>query len=276
MNRGDTRGAFRLAAFVLLTFLGMWMFRAHHLASANEFDLILILLSWAVLAASLAGLWYLALDPFVRRREPHTLISWSRLMGGQFRDPLVGSDLLLGTLYGIALVLYETADNFVLPWLGKLPPMPGFLQAESLLGVRFAIGLLLYYALVFVLYALFVFFLLFLLRLALRKDWLAMIAVVGLFAVPDAVGEYPVFGFVAAALLWLSILLVLKRFGLLVLVTGLVVQNVLIVFPATTHLSEWFAAPALVGIFTIALLAAYGFHTSLAGQKIFSVAALDE
>jgi hypothetical protein len=191
LNRGDKRGASRLAAFVVLTFLGMWILRAHHLASDNEFDLFLIALSWAVSAASLASLWYLALEPFVRRREPHTLITWSRLVGGQFRDPLVGRDLLLGTLYGIALVLYETADHFVLPWLGKLPPVPEFLQPESLLGARFALGLLLRYVLVFVLYALFIFFLLFLLRSVLRKDWLAMIVVVSLFALPNAVGEYP-------------------------------------------------------------------------------------
>jgi hypothetical protein len=70
--------------------------------------------------------------------------------------------------------------------------------------------------------------------------------------------------------------LVLKKFGLLALVVGSVVQNVLIVFPTTSHLSRWYSNAGLAGIVLIALAAAYGFYTSLAGQPIFSGAALDK
>jgi len=78
-----------------------------------------------------------------------------------------------------------------------------------------------------------------------------------------------------SAVIWISIVVVLKRFGLLVLVTGLVAQNVLIVFPVTTHLSRWYAPPALTGLAVIAALAFYGFHTARAGQPIFTGAVLD-
>jgi hypothetical protein len=60
-----------------------------------------------------------------------------------------------------------------------------------------------------------------------------------------------------------------------VLVTGLVVQNVLILFPVTSHLSRWYAAPAMTGLAFFAVLAFYGFHTARAGQPIFSGAVLD-
>jgi|HubBroStandDraft_4_1064222.scaffolds.fasta_scaffold10609_3 hypothetical protein len=268
-KRGDTRGAFRLGTFVFVTFIAMWLLRAHHVASLNEIDLTLVALAWALLFTFLIVVLYLALEPLVRRKAPETLIGWSRLLAGQFRDPLVGRDLLIGAVYGVALALYEISDNFVLPLFGKLPPVPGVVAGESLLGMRLAIGLLLIYILIFVFYSLVIFFLLSLLRLLLRKDAFAFIAVVLLGALTNTGGEYKVIDFVAAGLLYVSFLFVLKRFGLLVLVVGLVVQNVLLVFPTTTRFSQWYAVPALVGLVAIAALAVYGFRTTRAGKPLF-------
>ena len=275
LGRVDGRGAFRLGSFILIVFLTMWALRAHHVASLDEIDLFIIALSWALLGAASVALLYLALEPYVRRKEPHTLISWSRLLAGNFRDPLVGRDFLVGACYGVALVLFETSDNFILPLLGELPPTPNIGLTDSLLGVRSALGLLLAYATGWTLDALGVFFVLFLLRLVLRKDWLVAIVAVTMFSASNLGGEYPALDFVFSAVIWLSILLVLKRFGLFVLVTGLVVQNVLILFPVTTHLSRWYAASALTGLAAIAALAFYGFHTARAGRRILSGAVLE-
>jgi hypothetical protein len=275
LGRVDGRGAFRLGSFIFVVFLAMWALRAHHIAALDEIDLFVIALGWGLLAAGLVTLLYLALEPYVRRKEPQTLISWSRLLSGKFRDPLVGHDLLVGSLYGVALVIMEVSDNLILPLLKKLPPVPNIGHTETLLGVRAAIGLLLAYVFFWIVYALGIFFVVFLLRLALRKDWLAGIAAVILFSIPSLNDESPILSFLMAVLIWVSILLVLKRFGLLAMVTGLVVQNVLILFPVTTHFSRWYAAPGLTGLAFIAALAFYGFHTARAGQPIFSGAVLD-
>jgi hypothetical protein len=167
------------------------------------------------------------------------------------------------------LVLYEITDNFVLPLIGKLPPVPGVVAGESLLGMRMAVGLLLFYILYFVFYSLGVFFVLSLLRLLLRKDALAFIVLVLLGALSSWGGEYKVIDFVALALIYATFLFILKRFGLLVLVVGLVVQNILLVLPTTARLSRWYAAPALVGLIAIAALAFYGFQTARAGKPLF-------
>ena len=45
---------------------------------------------------------YLALEPFVRRRWPEAMISWTRLLGGRFADPLVARDILIGCAAGCA------------------------------------------------------------------------------------------------------------------------------------------------------------------------------
>jgi serine/threonine-protein kinase len=274
-KRGDTRGAFRLGTFVFVTFMAMWILRAHHVAAIDELDLILLAFAWALLATALIVILYLALEPLVRRKAPQTIIGWSRLLAGQFRDPLVGRDLSYGVAYGVILVLFETSDNFVLPLFGKLPPIPGTIAGETLLGMRQTVGDLLFTIPFFMFYSLIIFFLLSLLRLVLRIDALAFIVVALLGALTSGGGEYRAIDFVFAGFLYITFLFVLKRFGLLVLVVGLVVQNVLIVFPTTSHLSRWYAAPSLLGLTVLAALAFYGFQISRAGKPLFASPILD-
>lgn len=277
LNRADLKGAARLGSTVFLAFLAAWALSAHHIADFNEFLIFLMVVAGALLQTFFVMTLYVALEPFVRRREPQILISWSRLLAGKLRDPLVGRDLLIGLVYGVAVLFVDTSDNLVLPVVGKLPPMPGGISTDSLLGVRHALALVILYVLSQLLYSLCVFFILFVLQHFLRKTWLAslVVAAVGTFLSFGNAGEYPFFGAVALILLYLSFLYVLKRFGLLPLVVGLAVQNVLLSFPATIHLSRWYAAPSLAGLSAIALLAIYAFRTALGGQPLFSAESFD-
>jgi hypothetical protein len=70
--------------------------------------------------------------------------------------------------------------------------------------------------------------------------------------------------------------LVLKKVGLLALIVGLVVQNVLVVFPMGSHLSRWYASAGLTGVVVITALVVYGFFTGLAGRPLLTGAALDK
>jgi protein kinase-like protein len=276
LKRSDSRGAARLAVAVFLMFCAMWLLNAHHVASLLEFDSILIGLSWALLPTTLATILYLALEPYVRRRDPHTLISWTRLLAGQWRDPLVARDILIGACYGVLFTLFEMSDTLLLSLFGKPPRMPGEFEVSTLLGVRLAIGGLLFYVLAFVLYSLLIFFFLFLLQLVFKRDWIAAIILVLIGAGTNNGGEYPVLGYVYLAIIWVSIVVVLKKVGLLALIVGLVVQNVLIVFPMTSHLSRWYANAGLTGIVVITALLIYGFFTGLGGRPLFTGAALDK
>ncbi|MGH9743171.1 MAG: protein kinase domain-containing protein, partial [Candidatus Acidiferrum sp.] len=271
-GRGDQKGAVRLGAFVFLTFLVMWALRAHHVADFYEVFMVLTAISWALLMTFFTVVLYVAIEPFVRRRQPQILISWSRLLAGKFRDPLVGRDILIGVVYGVAVALFETSDNFLLPLLGKLPPMPGGVSTDSLMGVRDAVSILLFYVLDWTFYALCFFFVGFLILRLLRKPWIAMLAIAAigtLTSFGNNQSEHPVFTSIALAIIYISFIVILRRVGLLALVVGLVVQNVLHVFPATTHLSRWYASSSLAGLAAVSLLAIYGFHTALAGQRLF-------
>jgi len=62
--------------------------------------------------AALVWLLYTGLEPYVRRRWPSSIISWSRVLTGQFRDPLVGRDVLIyGTIYDPDLI--ELGDGVI-------------------------------------------------------------------------------------------------------------------------------------------------------------------
>src|SRR6516162_291343 len=274
-KRGDEAGSWRLANFLFFVFLTMWALQAHHLASMNEFGMIVHALAWAFLISTFARQLYFGLEPFVRRRDPHALIGWARLTSGKIRDPLVGRDILIGTAYGVLLGAFESVDNVVLPLLGGSPPRPVTPSMESLLGVRLTLGSIFRYTWVYVLFSLGIFFLLFLLRLVVKKDWIAAIVIVFLGAVTNTGGDYFWSTFLFAAVIWLSIYLVLRRFGLLALVVGLVVQNTLVTFPMTTHLSRWYAAGAIAGMVTIVAVALFAMYEALAGQPLFSTKALD-
>jgi serine/threonine protein kinase len=275
-KRGDEAGSWRLGNFLFFVFLAMWALQAHHLASMGEFATVVLALAWAFLVSTFARLLYFGLEPFVRRRDPLTLVGWVRLIGGKIRDPLVGRDVLIGMTYGVLLGVFESVDNVVLPLLGGLPPQPGTPSMESLLGVRFTLGSVFAYTWIYVLYSLGIFFVLFLLRLFVRKDWVAAIVIVFLGAITNTGGDYFWLTFLASAVIWLSIYLVLRRFGLLALVVGLVVQNMLVTFPMTTHLSRWYAAGAIAGMITIIAMALFAVHSALAGQPLFTTKVLDD
>lgn len=275
-KKGDEPGSWRLANFLYFTFLAMWALEAHHLASLGEFGTIVLALAWAFLVSTFARMLYFGLEPFVRRRDPHTLIGWARLIGGKIRDPLVGRDVLIGMTYGVLLGVLLSVDNVLLPLLGLLPPQPGTPFMDSLLGIRQTLGSVFAFTWIFVLYSLAIFFVLFLLRLLVRKDWIAAIVVVFLGAITNTGGDYFWSTFLLSAVIWLSIYLVLRRFGLLALVVGLVVQNILVTFPMTMHLSRWYASGAIAGITIIITIALFAFHTALAGQALFSAKVLDD
>lgn len=275
LKRGDEGGATRLAGFIATTVMVVWLLRAHHVAAVGEINIAMLGIAWATMVAALARLLYLALEPYVRRHDPHTIITWSRLIAGKLRDPLVGRDVLIGAVYGVLLALFESFDDYLLPWAGKLPPRPVVPASEALLSARHAFAHVLQYVWVYVLYSLMVFFLLFALRLVVRKDWIAGLVIVFLGALTNTGGEYPVWTFVASAAIWLSIYVVLRRFGLVAVTAGLVIQNILIVFPITSHFDRWYAPSSITGLGVIAAIAVIAFRIALAGQPLFSEDALD-
>src|SRR5262245_26918398 len=81
---------------------------------------------------------YLAFEPFVRRRWPGRIVSWSRVLAGGFHDPLVGRDVLIGAVFGLGVILCNFYLATLVPQLLGYPPrIPWFdFPATQLRGIR--------------------------------------------------------------------------------------------------------------------------------------------
>src|SRR6202140_4029748 len=124
LDRGDRRGASRLAAFVFVAWAVEGFFAAHHVPNFAEFPLFMGFLVWGSGFSCFTWLLYIALEPYVRRRWPATLVSWSRFLAGGFRDPLVGRDILVGCFLGAFSIPLVRLGWFVPSWLGQPPMQP--------------------------------------------------------------------------------------------------------------------------------------------------------
>src|SRR5262249_6868544 len=101
-GRGERRGAWQLTAFVSLVAVGVWVLDNKHVSDPT-IETSRFFVSQPLWAAGLLWVLYMAVEPYVRRFWPSTLVSWSRLMARHWRDPLVGRDVLLGVALGLAV-----------------------------------------------------------------------------------------------------------------------------------------------------------------------------
>jgi serine/threonine-protein kinase len=277
LGRGDRQGASRLAAFVFAASAVAWVSSAHHVPSSSELGLFMGHLVWWVYFSCFIWVLYVALEPYVRRRWPATLISWSRLLAGGFRDPLVGRHLLVGCLSGaFSPALLDRLGWFVPLWLGYPPEQPRAGSLWPFFGPRTIIGELATAVLFAPFFWLAILFVLVLLRALLRKTKLAAVGFVLLIAVLIG-GSQGDPALVVAGLVFLAWgMFLLIRFGLLAGLANTVIYHIVATFPLTTQGSAWYWGISLTGILLIAALTLYGFYTSLGGRPIFGSAALEE
>jgi hypothetical protein len=170
---GDRKGGARLAIYIFVALMIAWVFRTHHYG-ANELDLIQIGIQFALLPTVLLWLFYLALEPYVRRWWPHRMVSWSRLLAGDFLDPLIGRDILIGAVLGMAMMVVNNLWALAPGWFGR-PQAPRPIKLYTLLGLRESVGELFFSGVTLIVFlAVTCMFLLLLLHIIFRRrEWLA-------------------------------------------------------------------------------------------------------
>ncbi len=267
-KRGDIRGANRVAAFVFGSAWLQGMLSAHHVAASSEGNVFVLGALNAAIPAASTWAFYLAFEPYVRRRWPQSMITWSRVLSGGFRDPLVGGHLLFGVALGMGLALMNSGTRLALEHYGSANS-----RILSLLGARGVADSLLTELVSALLVGMSLTFLLMLLRVLLRRQWLAAAAFV-LFGASfsfgnahpwiSAVGDISFFALFAATLL---------RFGGLVpTIVCIFVGNTLGNFRGNFPIgdfSSWYASTTLFVLVVVLALTAYAFHTAVAGRPLF-------
>lgn len=271
LGRGDKRSAFRIAIFIFLVSVIGGLLGAHHVPDlGEELGLITLIIAYSLAPAALIWLLYIALEPHVRRRWPRLIISWTRLMAGNYQDPMVGRDLLIGGLFGLIHGACIPLGLLLTRWFGFEAPPIITVNVISLDSLRRLLAVFLnsqVVASVFVGFA-FLFFLL-LLYIVLRKEWLAALA---LFLIALAI-EISAFAFGGPRLFWVAsilvaaaITIVVARFGLLATMVAQLFFFLSVTYPLTTNFSSWYATSTIFALLVALGLAIYGFYISLGGR----------
>jgi hypothetical protein len=279
LQRADTRGAARLAGYIFVLCLLLWLCGASHVPTPHEFWSFTMGLAQAIDAAVRSWIFYVALEPYVRRRWPQIMIAWSRLLGGGVRDALVGGHVLIGIAMGIGLALWSFVVDLHREGTGVLSTETR-LDLNSLLDARRMSLVLIDQALISPIFLslLFLFFF-FLLRTMFRRTWLAaaVLIIAFSFASFGSVGfdHLGLFDYVSISLWWALLVFFLTRFGVLALTVAISVFAALSNLPLTADFSTWYAGTSLFAMASVLALTAYALYTALAGRPLFKAGFLE-
>lgn len=204
-----------------------------------ELHLTIKALSIAAFTSGLVWFLYLAIEPMVRRNWPDALISWTRLQRHRFRDPLVGSHVLAGTVVismfiGLRMIRLQLSPptmpmGFAFSSLNSAATFIGNLIGGIVPGLVFGMGFVLFVVLV---------------RLRIRRLWVADLVASALLALgtigPANVRSGPLL--IATAALGiamnLAILWTLRRFGFLSVMVAWILWQTSVAAPIS--FSSWY------------------------------------
>jgi serine/threonine protein kinase len=263
-GRGDARGSLRLSVVALACFSVGLFVQMHHVPLLLEFIHIGYAIGMGLFAAAVVWVLYMAVEPYLRRRLPHSLISWTRLLAEDVRDPLVAGHILAGIALGaVGGVLFRL--EFWLAWQGHANLALSPFTISTLNSAGLVRGLLSTPVSAIAL-AMFAALLLLLFRVILRHTWLAAAALVALMALFLGGGnpEGTVFG-LFLSLLWVFVLI---RFGVLPFAVTFLVAVETFNWPLTLDLSAWYADKGLIVVALLLALAVWSFRNALAGRKV--------
>jgi serine/threonine-protein kinase len=277
LGRGDRRGAFRAAAAVFILLIAAWILGPYRAGGvAIEVERFFSAVGEALFQAAVVWLAYLGIEPYVRRFSADALIGWSRLLSGNWRDPKVGRDVMVGVIVGIAMTLVYAIHNFIPPLLGRPEPMPIGGEATLLLSPQYALARVLAQLQDAMASAMLGLGGLVALRTWLKNRWIAAAVAVVCYAgvvmndmfTPGA----PVADLVIGILITSAFVGVLGWAGLLTSIAALATHFILLRAPLTSDFSSWRAASGMVFLGAVLLLGLGGCYLATrpapSGQRI--------
>jgi serine/threonine-protein kinase len=271
-GRGDRRGALRLGLFVFGITLLCHLLTSHvPPLRSGVIDSLWSATRLASAAAVCLSTFYLAAEPHVRRRWPRLLVSWSRMIGGDFRDPLVGRDVLAGALLGVAHTTTIYSAVLVEKLATSLKERSLEFRAELLASPLHALAGVLGSVNSAITAGFLNLLLILLLLLLLRRERLVMVAFFAVYVTLDVL--FFARSWVYAVPVLLIPLLATAaslRFGLLTTMVFHLTFLLTFFMAFTTRLSAWYFGRGLVPLAATVLLALWGGWVALGPQKLFA------
>jgi serine/threonine-protein kinase len=268
---GDRRGAWRVALVVGGSTLLAGFLSATHRPVISEITVGFRILRGSVIYTVFTGMFYLGLEPVLRRNWPHRLVAWSRILEGRFKDPLVGLHLLVGSALAVVLAY---ADEFGLylggmaglaphTWTVLAPPEIGWRVANVIAHwpASLAAGILMAFGFATLLYAV---------ARAVRHELLGGILVALMMAFGLALRDqitHPgiLVGLIVSTSLYVVVML---RLGLAATVTGMVLSTLILLYPTTTWGGSWVTNGSTVLALTVPVVAAFGAWMATRGTRL--------
>jgi predicted Ser/Thr protein kinase len=248
-GRGDRRGAGRLAVAFLLSTAVAGICTVHWTMDIAMADILSTNAGSWFTAAALIWLLYIALEPAVRARWPHALVTWSRVLAGRWQDPLVGAHVLYGALAGL-LIAYLFVGNA--QWDALDGKITAIARPEVGMSARYWVADVLRMSWEGVEAGLVVVFAIFCLRVLFKRDWIASIAMALLLTARegDVWQNATLVSFVAYAAIFAVLAFVLLRMGLVSSIVAIFFVNLLTRTPGFQNMTKWYewsvvAYPAL-------------------------------
>jgi hypothetical protein len=271
-KRGDWKGAMRVGFFSFSILLVADLISGHYTGNfVAMLNIFFVGVQKALLSAAEIWLFYIALEPYVRRLWPSLMISWSRLLAGNYRDPMVGRDVLIGCLFGTG----QMATGLLIEWTRLKYGTHGSSIMMNWLPVDLgSVSLFLGDLLRGVYYGMLtgLFWLLLLLtsfavfrrrRVAIAITWVLLTFLFGL-TTSSGGALYWTFSMGVATLMVICI----SRFGPLTTAAYMACISTVAASPVTSDFSRWYAVNGLIALVAVFALALVSARISLAGQPL--------
>ncbi|HTX36373.1 MAG TPA: serine/threonine-protein kinase [Bryobacteraceae bacterium] len=265
-GRADAAGAFRIAVASFLLQAVAWAGSVHPVASLALLDLFTAAVARWLLGAAVLWFAYLALEPAIRARWPHSIVTWNRVLAGRWLDPQVGSHILIGAAVGSGIWIgFKTVTLFALN-----QPINWDVSLSYLLGARHWIGAHADAANGALTFGLFVFLAIFAMRQLFRWDLVAAAASAVLFTLAD--GEIAGPDWWLVALLYFAaitaLIYVLLRLGLLATILAVFYVGSIGGIALGRDWTAWYVPASLATLMLLIGIAVFAFWRSLGGRDL--------
>jgi serine/threonine-protein kinase len=269
LERADHQGVWRVFAASFLLHTVLWAGRVHAASFGDLVDLGISEAASALLSAVMLGLVYLALEPAVRARWPHSIVTWNRLLAGRWQDPQVGSDILFGAAVGATLWVGFECMALLLTRLHE--PANWDVSLFALLGTRQWIGSQAGSLDEALRLGLLGFLTIFGLRRLLRRDLLAAVVAALLFTLQEGEVNTSPNGLMTGAIfivVYSALIFLLLRFGLVSTIVAIFFVNGFNRIVLGGDWQGWYIASSLATTAALCGIAAFAFWRSLGGREL--------
>jgi predicted Ser/Thr protein kinase len=272
LGRVDRKGALRVASARFLLALLVWIGSVHAVADDAMVGLFDRAAADWLMSAAVIWLLYLALEPSVRARWPHSIVTWNRILAGRWLDPQVGSHVLIGAALGCVLWQLFAVSNTLRGPKNTLSGMGGLFFVEgtrqwigghaSHLAQALTVGLAFFLAL-------------FCLRTLLKRDWLAALvaSLLGIW-IEGGLVYSPDWQLKAAVyfVVYFALFLVMLRFGLVTSMSAVFFVNSFQAIVLGFDWSAWYAPYGLASLLLLLTIALAAFWRSLGSRGLLFAA----